>query len=95
MKQLTKDQAIRLAESSFWEEMSAKEIADFQMNQNLLCMPFEVFHKALEEVLGRPVFTHELAFDPIRAELRGERSKPTFDEVLNLIPESKRILVIT
>lgn len=56
---MNKEQAIAMAESKWWEGKTAQEIAVFQLNEDLLCMPFNVFHKAVEEWLGRPVWTHE------------------------------------
>lgn len=57
-------------------------------------MPFDVFHKAVEDTLGRPVFTHEFAGTSIMEELRGEKAAPTFEEIMNLIPVEKRIVVL-
>lgn len=61
MKELTREEAIAFGESKKYEGMSAVEIAEFQLNQAKLCMPFEVFQNAVMEALGRPVFTHEFA----------------------------------
>lgn len=95
MKQLTEKEAITFAENKLYEGMSYRQIAEFQMEQDRLCMPFDVFHEAIEKTLGRPVFTHEFAFcDILRKELYGEKEPPTFEEILNLIPEEKRILII-
>ena len=47
----------------FWETMTAKEIVKFQMNEKRLCIPFDVFHKAVEDTLGYPVFTPQF-IDP-------------------------------
>ena len=95
MKQLTREQAIAFGDNKLYEGMTSRQIAEFQMEQDLLCMPFDVFHKAMEETLGRPVFTHEFAFrDSLRKELLGEKPSPTFEEIVNLIPEQKRVLII-
>ena len=95
MKQLTREQAIAFCDNKLYEGMTSRQIAEFQMEQDLLCMPFDVFHKAMEEILGRPVFTHEFAFrDSLRKELLGEKPSPTFEEIVNLIPEQKRVLII-
>jgi hypothetical protein len=93
---MTKKQAIALAESKFWETMSFRERAMFQMFEEKLCMPFSVIHEAIEKTLGRPVFTHEfgLNFDGLKKELLGEANPPTFEEILNLIPEEKRMIVV-
>lgn len=58
---LTEEQAIRLAETKFWETMTDHDIAKFQLFEDRLCMPFGVFHRAIEKALGRPVWTHEFA----------------------------------
>jgi len=94
--EINKEMAIQLAESKFWETMSAKDIALFQLEAELLCMPFEVFHKAIEEALNRPVYTHEMGLNwkGLREELLGEKEKPTFDEIINLIPKDKRIIIL-
>ena len=59
-------------------------------------MPFDVFHLALEKTIGRPVFTHEFALnlDGLKEELFGEKNPPTLEEILNMIPEDKRIIIL-
>lgn len=75
--------------------MTSRQIAEFQIEQDRLCVPFDVFHKAITEALGRPVYTHEFALnrDGLRKELRGEKEPPTLEEIINLIPEDKRIVI--
>lgn len=93
--ELTKEQAIALFESGFWEGMTERERAEFQLYQPCLCMPFDVFHSAMEKALGRPVWTHEFAFpDHLKKEMRGERPAPSFDEIVALVPEQLRPIVI-
>lgn len=96
MKQLTKEQAKKVAESEVWKDWTDEEIVRFQLFQERLCMDFSKFHEAVEKILGRPVFTHELGFnyEGIKQEYLGIKSKPTFDEILNLIPKEKRILIV-
>lgn len=95
MSELTEAQAIALAKSEFWKDMTHRQRAEFQMGAKRLCMPFDVFHEALEKTLGRPVWTHEMGmnWDGLLAELHGERPAPTFEEIINLIPASKRVIV--
>lgn len=97
MKQLTQKQAIAFAENKLYEGMTSRQIAEFQLMQERLCMPLEVFQKALQESLGRPVFTHEMAtrYNDLVKELYGEKEPPTLEDIINLIPEEKRILVLT
>ena len=91
---LTKEQAIALAETEWWKECTDEEIFEFQLNTDLVCMPWGEFHRAAESALGRPVWTHEFAFpDLLRKEFRGEREAPTITEIVNLIPEDKRIVI--
>ena len=94
MKQLTEEQAIVFAENKCYKGMTYRQIAEFQIEQDRLCMPFNVFHEAIEKTLGRPVFTHEFAFrDVIRKELYGEKEPPTFEEICALIPKEKLIVL--
>lgn len=94
MKQLTRQEAIAFFDSKAWEGWTSRQIAEFQLEQDRLCIPMEVFQKAMQEVLGRPVFTHEFAFrDRLLAELYGDAPHPTFEEIVSLIPEEKRIII--
>lgn len=92
-----KDAAIALANSNHWEGKTAREIAGFQLFTEELAMDFGLFHKSLEEALGRPVWTHEMGlnYDGLVSEFLGELPAPTFEAILNLIPEDNRILVVT
>ena len=92
---MTKEEAIALGETKFWEKMTPREIATFQMYEDKLCMPFDVFHKAIEEALGRPVWTHEFGLnrEGLRKELTGDAPAPSMEDILNLIPAEKRIVV--
>ena len=94
IKQFNKEQAIKIYNSEIWKDMTAKQIVDLQLFQNLLCVPFDLFHKSITEVLGRPVYTHEFAFqDLLEKEYLGEKPAPTFEDIINLIPEEKRIII--
>jgi hypothetical protein len=92
---MTREEAIKLYESGFWESMNYRERAVFQMFESRLCMPFGVFHEAIEKALGRPVFTHEFGLnrDGLQKELMGEAPSPSFEDVMNLIPAEKRLIV--
>lgn len=41
---------------------------------------FSIFHKYIEDLLGRPVWTHELASETVWNEIK-EKSKPDFLEL--------------
>ncbi|MFA5937579.1 MAG: hypothetical protein WC822_06915 [Candidatus Paceibacterota bacterium] len=94
MEQLTEEQAISFYNSKEWMNMSDEDIVKLQLFQDRLCLPFDRFHKAIGKVLGRPVWTHEFAYRAnLIAEYNKTRPMPTLSEIMNLIPESKRIVV--
>jgi hypothetical protein len=92
---MTKSEALAMYESKWWEGKSAREIAEFQMNSKLLCCPFDVFHEALEKALRRPVWTHELGlnYEGIKAELTDKAEAPTMQEIIDLLPADKTVIV--
>lgn len=92
---MTEEQALKLAKTKFWEDLNYRQRANFQLFERRLCMPFDVFHEALEKSLGRPVYTHELGFnlEGIKKEFLGEQEAPTLEEIINLIPEDKRVVI--
>jgi hypothetical protein len=71
IKQLTREEAVKFHDDKTYAGMTFKEKAGFQINQEKLCMPFSIFHEAVEKTIGRPVFTHELGLnaDGIKAEI--------------------------
>lgn len=89
-----RDKAIRLYKSEWWKGLTAREIVAFQLFTEELCMPFGEFHGAAEKTLGRSVWTHEFAGDDLVREFLGEKSAPTMQEILELIPAEKRIVVV-
>lgn len=95
MKPLTEEQAMKLYNTKFWEELTYEQRARFQLFEDRLCMPFDVFHEAIEKALGRPVWTHEfgLNHNGLKAELLGEAEAPTMEEIIGLIPPEKLIVL--
>jgi len=80
---MEREEAIKMAESGWWKGKSAQEIAEFQLAEDRLCMPFDEFHKAVEEWLERPVWTHEFAdTGELLAEGHGENHKRTMTDVI-------------
>jgi len=90
-----RDKAIELAESRWWELCTLQEIAEFQLFIKELACPFTVFHQAVESALGRSVWTHEFGFnyEGIVQEYLGERDAPSMQEIIDLIPPDKRIVL--
>ena len=94
MKQLTKKQATEFYESKVWETWTDEQIVRLQLFQRLVCVKWSRFHEAIEIVLDRPVYTHEFAFDSeLKKEYLGVKTKPTIEEIIDLIPEEKRIMI--
>ena len=91
---ISEEQAITLSNSGFWKDMSHEDIAHFQLFVDRLCMPFDIFQESVEKTLGRGVWTHEFAYiQNLRDEILGKKPKPSMEEILNLIPEEKRIVI--
>lgn len=83
MEQLSSKEAIVLSGTRFWVNLTTRQIAEFQLGQELLCMPLEVYQNALSVELGRPVYTHEL-YNPgkLREELYNRHAASSLDEVV-------------
>ncbi|GEM45894.1 DUF7736 domain-containing protein [Deinococcus cellulosilyticus] len=95
-KSIGYEAAVELCKSGWWKKKTPREIATFQLSVRELCLHnLGVFHEALEKAPGRPVWTHEI-MNPqnLWDELHGEKPAPSFEEILNLIPASKRVLVL-
>lgn len=93
-KQMTRDEAVAFYVSRVYERWTARQIVDLQLFQDRLCVPFGIFQKAISEVLGRQVYTHEFASqDELIKEYLGEREPTTLEEIIGQIPEDKRILI--
>lgn len=94
-EQISKEQSIKLAESGVWKEWDPHKLVRFQLFQKRLSVDFAAFHEALEAVLDRPVFTHEMGinYDGIVEEYLDvtNTSVPTFKELVEYIPEDVRI----
>lgn len=77
-----------LYESRWWIGRDPSEIAKFQLLTRELCLPFAIFHQALETTLRRDILLHEFGFnvDGLIHELLGEADPPSMDEILGLIP---------
>lgn len=91
---LTREQALALYDTEFWESLAYVERARFQLSEERLCMPFDIFVEAVERALGRPVRVGEF-LQPRRllSELSGEQTVLDVDDLLSLLPEQNRILL--
>jgi hypothetical protein len=92
---MTKEQALAIYQSNWWIGKGAKEIVSFQLFEDRLCMPFDKFHEAIQDALGRSVWTHEFGLnrEGLQKEFLGDGVAPTMQQILEMIPEAKRIMV--
>lgn len=94
MKQFTKEEAIEFYNGGEWKSWTHEQIVRMQLFNQFLAVPFGRFHEAIEAVLGRPVYTHEFANqENIIKEYLGAKDAPTLEEIIDLIPAEKRILI--
>ena len=95
MKQITKEQSIKIFESGQWREWSHEQRAYFQIKQERLAMPFGEFQMAVQEVLGRPVWTHEFAApDLLLSEMEGVLPAPTWEQIIEPIKDKMIIIMM-
>ena len=91
-RQLTKREAIECKDLQ--TQLTKRELFLFQIHQNKLCMPFDVFHEATEIALGRPVWTHEFAKPKeLLKEFLGQINRPTFKDIIEKFPKDKKVIV--
>ncbi len=95
-RQLTKEEAVSMYDGKEWADWTDEQIVKFQLYQCKLCVDWDRFRKAIEVVMGRGVSTHEFASSNIaalRAEYEGKRQKPTMQDIVDLLPKDKTIVV--
>lgn len=76
------NQMEKFRENRWWASEDKKVLGYYQLMNPLLLVPFDKFHEALEFLLGRPVWTHELG-------LNYEGLKYEADRAFNGIPDSE------
>lgn len=94
---MRRDEAVAMADSGWWQGKTAREIVAVQLYEDLLCMPFSEFHRAVEEALGRPVYTHEFGVNlqGLKAEFEGKRGPASMPEILGQLTEiGKPVIVV-
>lgn len=98
-QEITREQAVALSHTQFWQQMTPRDIAVLQLFTPRLCVPFSTFHEAIEKAVDRPVFSHEFGIqamvDNLKQALLAGAPEPTFDELVELIPQEHRHLVLT
>lgn len=93
--ELTEREAYGIAETRFWEsdEWTPTELALMQLNQRRLVMDFSVFHQSVENLLERPVWTHEFINPDAMLNEYETKIKPTIEEIMD--PLDIGVVVVT
>lgn len=67
-KQKCLDVMQKYGDNKWWLSDDPKERAYYQINEDLQLIPFSRFHKDIEVLCDRPVWTHEFVSDKLRQE---------------------------
>lgn len=84
MKEMTSEEAKRFAVEGVWKKLTPVERAWMQLYQPYICIPIEQIYEGLRELLGRPVYSHEMWFDAmagLRREVQGRTSESRRDSI--------------
>jgi len=94
---MTQEEAIKIGKSGIYKTWTHEEKVDTQLYNEYICMPVGDFLESLTVVFKRPVYDIELldGGENLKAELEGRKSPPTIDEIVNMFPGDKIIVVIT
>ena len=81
--------------SEWWKRLTPREAVMIQFVSRMM-MPFGEFHRLVEEVLGRPVWTHEfgLGHDQLIAELLGKASPLTPSESIQQLSDTGKPVIV-
>jgi len=92
-RKLSREEAIELYKSAITDSWTSEQIVRFQLFQRRLAVDFTRYHTALQEVLGRQVFTHEIFEEGhLEREYLGTKDAPSIDEIASLIPSEKLLI---
>jgi hypothetical protein len=69
--------------------MTRRESAIISAFTGILCGPFDALHEYVEELMGRPVFTHEMGDGRIAQRIK-ELAKPDFIALANSVAELEK-----
>ena len=85
---MTREQAVALYGTGWWKNKTARQIAMFQLFEELLCMPFGEYHRAVTTALGRAVYNHEFGSVGVA---RLQKEGPTRSEARRIAKEAKPV----
>ena len=71
-------------------------VPSFSSSKTSSVLPFDVFHEAVGQALGRPVYTHEFGLnrEGLQQELMGDAPPPTLQDLLDLLPEGAQTVIV-
>lgn len=76
--------------NKWWESEDPLQVALYQIFEPTLLVDFSLFHQGLEELLDRPVFTHELGLNYEGLKREAELSIERFQKGINKISDEQR-----
>lgn len=87
--------------ANFPNRRSADDMAPAERGGELVAlfgvleMPFDLVHQRIEELVGRPVWTHEMGLnkDGLIAEARGARHA-TMDEIVGQLAQTGKLVIV-
>lgn len=77
------------------DDMTPDErVEELELLRGTLEIPFEMVHQRVGELVGRPVYTHEMGFN-WRGLVEEARTQdhPSLQEIVDLIPSGKRLIL--
>lgn len=84
---MSRENAVALSKSNFWQGLTNFQIASFQLFQSRLCMPFDVFHGAVDKFApGCSTISFGLLVPELQKAVRGKKGAPTLEEILSFMP---------
>lgn len=87
---ITTGQAVRFSESGWYKSKSAEEIVAMQLFEPKLVVPkFDIFHKAIEDVLGVPVQTIEFGFSKDKLQQSFKEKVSNAEELIDKMLQEK------
>ena len=89
MLMMNEEQAIVFYDSGAWTALNAIQRSRLQLEQDCSCMPIDVFKNAMDEALGREVWSQELRTlnrSALLSELEGKTQPPDMRQIMALLP---------
>lgn len=84
----------KYGDNNWWVSADNREVAFMQLHEDILLVPFDRFHEGIEELLNRPVWTHEFGVnvEALKKEAKiawegGKDYTPTEEEITNRVRE--------